>query len=297
MIRVYFGHHKCASQYIKAVYVKATELLGMIPCRVDSLSAELPLGYHHRAEYPALLQEHNSRLLTDPAVVVCLTNGDNEAVALLDQRGEYRGFHVIRDPRDVLVSAYFSHLYSHPIQSDGGWIAEMRRRLSAAPDIEAGLLLEIEFNSSIFASMGTWNYAHPQIYESRFETLIRDPMAEFSRIFNFLGIATPRLGLTVLPGMLYDRERRRRSGRPMRLRTTLPQPVLRRIVALNAFERKAGGRQPGSEDTHHHYRKGVAGDWRTYFTPRVTAAFKERYGSLLIRLGYEMDETWRTEAT
>lgn len=292
MICVYFGHHKCASQYIKAIFLQATALLGMGPGRVDNFSAELPLGYHTRQPYITLLAEHRARLLNDPATVWCLTNGDNEAVALLAQRGAYLGFHVIRDPRDVLVSAYFSHLYSHGIKSDGEWIAEFRRQLSAAPDVEAGLLLELDFLASVFASMNVWNYANPRVYETRYETLIADPMAEFSRIFNFLGIATPHLGLTDLPGLLLDRERKRRTGRLMPLRPRLPLPVLQRIIRHHAFERQSGGRRPGQEDAHHHYRKGVPGDWRSYFTPKVTAAFKERYGDLLARLGYERSLDW-----
>lgn len=290
MIRVYFGHHKCASQYIKAIFLQATALLGMTPSRVDNFSAELPLGYHTREPYMTLLQEHRTRLLTDPAVVVCLTNGDNEAVTLLEQRGAYRGFHVIRDPRDVLVSAYFSHRYSHPIRSDGGWIAEFRRQLSTAPDVESGLLLELDFNATVFSSMSDWNYANPRIYEARFETLIADPVGEFARIFAFLGIETPRLALPTLVALALDRWLYRRRQRPMPLRATLPMPVLRRIVARNAFNHLAHGRQPGQEDAQHHYRKGVAGDWQTYFTPRVTTAFQERYGEMLIRLGYEQGD-------
>jgi hypothetical protein len=288
MLRVYFGHHKCASQYIKAVFLRATALLGMTPSRVDNFAAELPLGYHTREPYVTLLAEHRARLLNDPAAVVCLTNGDAEAVAVLEQRGEYRGFHVIRDPRDVVVSAYFSHLYSHPIRSDGGWIADFRRQLSAAPDVERGLLLELEFNAPIFAAMGAWNYAHPRVHETRYERLIANPMAEFARIFQSLEIQTPRLGLATLWALALDRWRQR----PPPLRATLPMPVLRRIVAANTFERKAGGRRPGQEDAHHHYRKGVAGDWRAHFTPRLSAAFKERYGDLLIGLGYERSRDW-----
>lgn len=292
MLRVYFGHHKCASQYIKAIFLNATALLGMTPSRVDNFSAELPLGYHTREPFIASLQEHRERLLTDPAVVWCLTNGDNEAVALLEQRGAYRGFHVIRDPRDVLVSAYFSHCYSHPIRAEGSWIAEFRRQLSVAPDIECGLLLELEFLSNVFAALATWNYANPHVCEARYETLIADPVREFARIFRTLEIRTPQLGLTTLVAIARDRRHTRHHGGSMPLRTTLPMPLLRRIIAANAFERQAAGRQVGEEDVHHHYRKGVAGDWRNYFTPRVTTAFQERYGDLLIQLGYEKDNNW-----
>jgi hypothetical protein len=292
MLRVYFGHHKCASQYIKAVFLRAAALLGMSPRRVDNFAAELPLDYHTREPYVTMLAEHRARLLNDPAVTLCLTNGDNEAVALLEQRGDYRGFHVIRDPRDVLVSAYFSHRYSHPIRSDGEWIAEFRRQLRAAPDVEGGLLLELEFNAPIFAAMGAWDYTNPGVYETRYETLIADPVTEFRRIFNFLGIATPRLGLTTLPGLLFDLARKRRAGRPMPQRTTLPIPLLQFMVERNDFTHQAGGRQPGEEDAHHHYRKGVAGDWRNHFTPRVADAFKQRYGDLLIALDYERGRDW-----
>ena len=292
MLRVYFGHHKCASQYIKAIFLRATALLGMTPNRVDNMAAELPLGQHTREPFITLLAEHRVRLLHDPAVVWCLTNGDNEAITLLEQRGDYRGFHVIRDPRDVLVSAYFSHRYSHPIGSEGGWIAEFRRQLSAAPNIETGLLLELDFLARIFASMDAWNYANPRVYETRFETLIADPVTEFRRIFNFLGIATPRLGLTTLPGLLLDRERNLRAGRSMPQRTTLPLPLLQLMVERNDFMHRAGGRQPGQEDERHHYRKGVAGDWRHHFTPRVADAFRDRYGQVLIRLGYERSRDW-----
>jgi hypothetical protein len=292
MLRVYFGHHKCASQYIKAVFLQSTALLGMTPSRVDNFAAELPLGSHTREPYGTLLAEHRARLLDDPAVVWCLTNGDAEAVTLLEQRGDYRGFHVIRDPRDVVVSAYFSHRYSHPIRADGSWIAEFRRQLSAAPDVEGGMLLELEFNAPIFAAMGAWDYTNPRVYETRYETLIAHPVTEFRRIFNFLGIATPRLGLTTLPGLLLDLARQRGTGQPMPWRATLPLPLLQFIVERNDFTHQAGGRQPGQEDERHHYRKGVAGDWRNYFTPQVTAAFKERYGDLLIALGYERGRDW-----
>ncbi|MGH8509311.1 MAG: sulfotransferase domain-containing protein [Gammaproteobacteria bacterium] len=54
----------------------------------------------------------------------------------------------------------------------------------------------------------------------------------------------------------------------------------------------SGGRKAGQEDNFAHYRKGIAGDWRTYFTPRITRRFKELYGDLLMMGGYERNENW-----
>jgi hypothetical protein len=294
MIRAYFGHHKCASQYIKAVFLQTTALLGMVPALSDSWSEELPLGYHTREPYVTLLTQHRNHLHSEEYASLCLTNGDTQAVKVLEKRGNYRGFHVIRDPRDVLVSAYFSHRYSHPIRSDNdnGWIAVFREQLQSVETVEAGLLMELEFNADNFRRMEYWDYANPNVYETTYERIITDPLNEFTCIFNFLGIATPGIGLPTLGALVLDRLRQQRTGRAMPLRTALPRLLLQRIVQRNAFERKTDGRTPGVENTQHHYRKGIAGDWRNYFTPRVTEAFKERYGALVIQLGYEASSNW-----
>lgn len=42
----------------------------------------------------------------------------------------------------------------------------------------------------------------------------------------------------------------------------------------------------------HTFRAGKEGGWRTAFTPRLKQAFKETTGDLLIRLGYETDDSW-----
>lgn len=292
MRRVYFGHHKCASQYVKAVFLDATARLGMRPSHVDGLSQELPLDYHLQDVWRERLAQRRTQLLTGSAVTLCLINADAEAVGLLEERGDYRGFHVIRDPRDILVSAYFSHRYSHPRVAEEHWIAEFRRRLSTAPDVESGLLLEMEFCATYFHHLATWDYANPNIYETRFERLVADPEQEFTYIFNHLGVATPRLGLTTLAEFALHSRLWRRLGRQRRQRTTLPQPMLRRILRRHTFARLSQGRRPGEEDVRHHYRKGAPGDWRNYFSPSMTDLFKARYGALLIQLGYEADLNW-----
>ncbi len=67
---------------------------------------------------------------------------------------------------------------------------------------------------------------------------------------------------------------------------------LREVVLANRFEALTLGRLPGQEDLNSHERKGVSGDWRNHFTPRVTEAFKDRYADLLIATGYEHNHDW-----
>ena len=67
---------------------------------------------------------------------------------------------------------------------------------------------------------------------------------------------------------------------------------LREVILANRFEARTGGRQRGEENIHSHERKGIAGDWRNYFSPELTRAFKARYGDLLIATGYEKGADW-----
>ncbi|WP_157054119.1 sulfotransferase domain-containing protein [Ruegeria sp. 6PALISEP08] len=67
---------------------------------------------------------------------------------------------------------------------------------------------------------------------------------------------------------------------------------LMQITQDNSFSKKSKGRKRGEENAGHHYRKGVAGDWRNYFEDRHIDLFKERYNDCLLKLGYEEDEDW-----
>ena len=66
---------------------------------------------------------------------------------------------------------------------------------------------------------------------------------------------------------------------------------LHAIVKNNQFE-KVTGRRPGEENHEAHQRKGIAGDWRNYFTDTLKDKFKSRFGDVLIKTGYEQDLNW-----
>jgi Sulfotransferase domain len=63
-------------------------------------------------------------------------------------------------------------------------------------------------------------------------------------------------------------------------------------VSSASFEKLSRGRERGQEDVTSFYRKGVAGDWKNFFTERDKQIYKEEAGELLIRLGYENDHDW-----
>lgn len=170
-------------------------------------------------------------------------------------KAPYRCVYVVRDLRDTLVSMYFSYKTSHPLMARLPKIRPELERLTQ----EDGFLYLMQVRLKVIATIQqSWVQA-PGLHVS-FEQLIADEHTAFERIIEYCQIKI-------------DRQR------------------LHEIVQYNSFE-YITGRQRGQEDVNAHQRKGIVGDWRNYFTPRIKDAFKEQFGHVLIQTGYEQNLEW-----
>lgn len=57
LTRFYFGHHKCASQYIKGIMVQSAKLMGW-KTKVDGISFVLSMGYNLRGPFVTILNNN-----------------------------------------------------------------------------------------------------------------------------------------------------------------------------------------------------------------------------------------------
>jgi hypothetical protein len=237
----YFGHHKAASKWALLILGDLAACLGLRTLTIYSAA--------DWNGYPSL-----GDLVADTSPdLVTISNAWREDA---DSLGPLRGFHMIRDPRDMIVSGYFSHRYSHPVVFPE--LPPHRAELSGL-DIDTGLSREIEFSGQFIDAMSTWNYAQPHILEVRMEDVVEEPVAQWAAIVAHLEWRRPAS----------DRE------------------FLAEIIERNSFQRLAGGRDRGDVDIRHHYRRGVAGDWRNYLNAEHLAQIRRRYGDLVERLGYQ----------
>ncbi|MFT4519069.1 MAG: hypothetical protein ACI9JM_001460 [Halioglobus sp.] len=210
---------------------------------------------------------------------------------------DFRGVHLIRDPRDVLISSYYSHRESHSLKQ---WpeLAAHRQELRSV-DEEQGLLLEMDCRAEQFGHLGAWQYNDPRILEWRMEELVTDPGHHFQQLLAFWGLditPTDRLSTHLRPraNQLLSGVERRLDG-PLLPRwntNSIGTDALYAVVEQHSFDNKTDGRSPGQLDSSHHYRIGTQGSWRPHFTERVSAHFKQRFGMLLIQLGYEEGMEW-----
>lgn len=68
--------------------------------------------------------------------------------------------------------------------------------------------------------------------------------------------------------------------------------LLSKCIEAGNFNRMTKGREQGEAKHNEHIRKGIAGDWRNYFTYEDGKLFQEITDSTLVDFGYEENENW-----
>ena len=173
----------------------------------------------------------------------------------------YKTIFIQRDPRDLITSYYFSMKFSH---SDFGPVKARRQKLHKL-NMSQGLIFCLDhlMYTGTFDVLNSWNKADDkEVLVLRYEDLIGiRPYHFFQLLFDHCEIHMPRQ-------TLYD------------------------VLKNYEFKTLSNGRQQGQENIYHHYRKGIAGDWKNHFTEEAVKAFKTKTKRLIIDLSYEKDENW-----
>lgn len=183
--------------------------------------------------------------------------------------------YLYRDGRDCCVSALF-HTLNAFRQGDLDLRRYIRRRVPfieamvSAPDVsqhfpafvEAWVTRPLYCRVSWSEHVLAWHEGHnANKHFVSYEDLRRDCAGALSRLVS---------GLT---------------GQPA------DAPSIAATVEKLSFARRSG-RRPGDEDRASHLRKGVVGDWVSYFDEEARQVFDRKCGDALLRLGYEPDRTW-----
>ena len=172
---------------------------------------------------------------------------------------------MIRDPRDVVVSGFFYHLWT-----DEKWVhaplpefenKTYQEHLQSLSQDE-GIVVEMRrFAEGDLQAMVAWDYSRPDFIELKYEDVIVDENSWFARMFRHYGFREDAVSRAV------------------------------EIAGRFSFERKAK-RPVGQVEEKSHLRAGRPGQWREVFSPDHVSLMKELAGPALIKLGYEVDENW-----
>lgn len=241
--------HKTGSQWIRKI------LSDPVVYRYSALSP-----YHYQSRLPGQRDSRDikDRTFTQPFPIRKIISPlyiSFENFTALPKPEPYKAFFIQRDPRDILVSWYFSMKHSHPVS---GKVSQLRRDLNAM-SVDDGILYTMNHlhRSGHFQAIASWIDApkrDPKTIVVRFEDLIGPASAEvFDALFKHCDIH-------------------------------LPRQLLDRLLTKYSFEALAG-RKPGQEKTEAHYRKGISGDWKNYMSDALTKQLDALTDNLPARLG------------
>lgn len=280
-MRVFLGHHKCASSWFSGFQSQIANRLGATFKESD----RKPVG--------TAFSGSENRMGGENVDFLSIRNAHKKVLrenGLLD----HPCIHVVRDPRDILVSAYYSHLKSHPVS---GWpeLIEIRNELNSL-DLAQGLARELELLAPVFEDLSSFldgegterilcikyedfctnNYGaviqmmnHWDLIDEHDLTAARSLQRGLIRCYN--GVVE-RLGIG---GFRYKR-------------TNLGADEGLGIAYQMRFEKLADGRERGEVDESSHLRSGVAGGWRGVLAGDALKRLESEWKHLFEGYRYEL---------
>lgn len=157
-----------------------------------------------------------------------------------------RVVHIIRDPRDVIVSGWF-----HNLRKAGPAFQQK------FPTIDHYIQYTIQSHWLTYIQHArAFGAKHPNRYlEVRYESLHTDAAAAIHRVLTFLGVD---------------------AG----------DDAVKQCRDAGSFERLSGGRDRGAEDRASFFRKGVIGDWQNHLSSANLDTLTRFAAPLLTDLNY-----------
>lgn len=193
---------------------------------------------------------------------------------------------LMRDPRDIIISFYFAVIHtSYYYYSKNMSIGKEYQ----FPDgLKEKLILDLIKNGSNYVSPSKLisfpplktlvNHfieamSYSNVFIVKFEDIHERPFHIYKQLLDWLNLLTQPL-------------------------TTLTEENLKQSIDMGSFEYQTQGKRKRGEKLDYHspsfgvYRKGITGDWKNHFTPKIIKTVKEICGSELIQLKYENSFDW-----
>jgi hypothetical protein len=246
---IHFSFNKAATQYAKSILKRCAVENGMVPVAIhdyafhtdfpflDQLSAEEMAKYQH--------------IFKQQGYLYSVFAGMIEGIPHLEK---YKVVLVARDPRDLLVSSYYSIAYSHTVPSKTGNKHEtfMRQRRKARElTIDEYVITKSDKVRNLFLRYETLLLdKHPNTYLTTYEQMTSD----------FGGWIDGLVGYCDLD---------------------VSESLFESLVQEN--ERLT----PKGENIHKHLRKGQPGDYKEKLKIETIEYLNAKFASTLARFGYD----------
>lgn len=247
---LHFSLNKSATQYVKKVLTQATTSLGMATANLN--------GYAFHSDFPYLDLlskeefEQYQYLFKSKGYLYSVFGGMVDGLKDLEQ---YLVVLMIRDPRDIVVSSYFSTAYSHPLPSDNSNKADdfyEKRARTQQMSVDEYALQESEIVLKVYNRyIELLLEKHPTCYVTKYEDMVNDHEKWLNDLLAYCQLD---------------------------IKESLRNQLLQQNKRL----------KPKAENVNDHMRKGVAGDFLEKLQPTTITTLNHKFAHILKRFGYQM---------
>ncbi|QEG25025.1 sulfotransferase domain-containing protein [Mariniblastus fucicola] len=178
----------------------------------------------------------------------------------LQQLGDFAGSHMIRDPRDCVVSGYFYHLWTEEAWArqpqprfDGRSYQQHLQSLNQSDGLAEEIRQFCRYAKTY--SLREWDYDDERIFEIKYEDLLADEQAVFTKLFEHYGFSERAVQKAI------------------------------KLAEQCSFE-KVSGRVVGQSDAKSHLRSGRPGQWKDVLSERHLELIEDSFGDLIRQMGY-----------
>ena len=166
----HFSLNKAATQFVKSILTRAGAEAGLVPVALHSLAFASSLPYFD--DLSAEEMEPYGVALRPRGYVYSPFGGPIEGVSFDD----FRVVLMVRDPRDLLVSEYFSVAFSHMLPPDRAKRRTFaaQRRFAIENGVDAYALRYCERMRLTFERYARQLLGRPNVHFTKYETMIAD---------------------------------------------------------------------------------------------------------------------------
>lgn len=246
---IHFSMNKAATQYVKNILQEVATTNGMTPVSLNEFAfhSNIPFLDHLSAKE----MEQYKHVFKSRGYLYSAFGGMIENINDLE---DYLIVLVIRDPRDILVSGYFSMAYSHPEPSKLGSKYEgfmEKRNKAQKTSIDEYVKSE---SSKVYSVFERYNdlllTRRSNVYVTKYEDMISDFQEWLTNLINYTG-------LDISDDLKND------------------------------FINKHSGLKPKKENKAKHIRKGTSGDYQQKLNEETVQFLNAKFSAILEQHNYK----------
>lgn len=248
---LHFSLNKAATQYVKSILQKASLENGLVYAGFNEYAFDSDIPYFDHLSIEQM--EKYQHVFKPTGYLYSVFGGMVENIARME---DYAIVYAVRDPRDILVSNYYSIAFSH---IEPNLISSKRKGfLQKRKDAKSISIDNFAINQAehLLAVMNKYDHLlikrHKNIYLAKYEDMINN----FEK---WLTDLSDKTGLNI----------------SLRLKNEL-------IIQNKSLA-------PKQEDQKKHLRKGKSGDYLDKLQPQTIEFLNKKFGQVLQSLGYSQE--------